>query len=329
MQPQRVLVTGSSGFIGTHLVRRLQSQGYSVLGIDIKPPSPEFQAIHHGCDILDSNALAGLLQILVPDSVIHLAARTDLGGKTADDYLANSLGVSNLLKAVEKTPSVRRCLFASSQLVCRVGYIPRHDKDYCPTNLYGKSKVNTENEVRNSDGGGTTWCLLRPTTIWGSGMNTHYASFFNHLRHGRYFHAGKRELFKSYGYVGNTVYQIEKFLLAPENLIHRKVFYLADYEPLSLQKWVNAIANGLGKKSPPSIPLGVCHALAIIGDSFQKIHLEKYFPFNSFRLSNILTEYTYNMSSTKSICGDLPYDFEGGVFNLVNWIKNQDSAPVI
>ena len=324
MKAQRVLVTGSSGFIGTHLVKHLQTQGYSVLGLDIVNPIPELQSIHHSCDLLDSERLANLLQDLAPDAIVHLAARTDLGGTEVEDYPANSKGVANLSKAIQGTSSIQRCLFTSSQLVCRVGYIPINDHDYCPPNPYGESKVATENEVRLSHGGGKTWCLFRPTTIWGSGMNSHYASFFNHLRSGRYFHPGTKDLFKSYGYVGNTVYQIEKFLLAPDEAIHQKVFYLADYAPLSLPRWINAIASGLGKHPPPSIPLGICRGLAKIGDLFQTANLERYFPFNSFRLNNILTEYTYDMSTTESVCGPLPFGFEEGVANLVDWIKNNN-----
>jgi hypothetical protein len=36
----------------------------------------------------------------------------------------------------------------------------------------------------------------------------------------------------------------------------------------------------------------------------------KQFPLNSFRLNNILTEYQFDLTATKAVCGDLPYSFK-------------------
>ncbi|MBI3130025.1 MAG: NAD(P)-dependent oxidoreductase [Acidobacteria bacterium] len=326
MHTQKILVTGSSGFIGTHLLHHLEELGYQVFGLDLKTPDDRFIKVHHSCDLMDRVAVIRTLQTVQPDAVVHLAARTDLNGATDGDYPVNSIGVANLAEAIRQTSSVKRCLFTSSQLVCRVGYLPAHDEDYCPPNPYGASKVHTEQEVRSHDGGGAIWCLLRPTTIWGSGMNAHYASFFRHLKKGHYFHPGNKDLYKSYGYVGNTVHQIERFLSAPPESIHRKVFYLADYEPLSLPRWINAIAVAIGKQPPPSIPLWICRALAAIGDGIGQVGLEKLFPLNSFRLNNILAEYVYDMSRTREICGELPWTMTDGIRDLTAWIEGQPSS---
>jgi len=302
----------------------LQDQGYTAIGLDIKEPSSHFKGLHHTCDLLDKDHLVKTVQHLKPDAIVHLAARTDLEGLTTDDYAVNSIGVANLTDAIFSTKSVQRCLFTSSQLVCRVGYIPTHNEDYCPPNAYGMSKVLTEREVRRSDGGGAPWCLLRPTTIWGRGMNSHYAAFFRHLRNGRYFHPGRQDLYKSYGYVGNTVYQIEKFLVSPNDAIHRQIFYLADYEPISLPRWIDAIAVGLERTPPHAVPLLLCRVLAKVGDLFRRVGLERHFPFNSFRLNNILAEYKYDLSATQQICGALPYSLEEGVTELVAWVKENN-----
>jgi nucleoside-diphosphate-sugar epimerase len=237
------------------------------------------------------------------------------------------LGVLNLIKAVRKTPSIERCLFTSSQLVCRVGYIPENETDYCPPNPYGESKVLTERIVREEGGGGVTWCLFRPTTIWGAGMNAHYASFFSHLLRGCYFHMGKGSLNKSYGFVGNTAFQIAQFAQVPGEAIHGKVFFLADYSPLSLRDWINGIAAGLGRPTPHTFPLGLCRMLARLGDAFQNSRMERLYPLNTFRLNNILTEYQYDLHATQQICGDLPYGFDAGLNELVAWIKGSLINP--
>src|SRR5438067_6624986 len=103
-----------------------------------------------------------------PEAVVHLAARTDLDQKRdLAGYAANIEGVGNLVAALRGTPSVRRAIYTSSQLVCKVGYVPMSDDDYRPNTKYGESKVWTEKIVRREDGGGVEWCLVRPTTVWG------------------------------------------------------------------------------------------------------------------------------------------------------------------
>ncbi len=60
-----------------------------------------------------------------PDALVHLAARIDLDEKTdLAGYAANIEGVQNVMAAVRLTPSIKRAIWTSSQLVCRVGYVP-------------------------------------------------------------------------------------------------------------------------------------------------------------------------------------------------------------
>jgi nucleoside-diphosphate-sugar epimerase len=64
-----------------------------------------------------------------------LAAKTGLDEKKLNDFGANMEGVENMLRAFEETRSIERVIFASSLLVCGMGYIPKHDTDYQPTTL--------------------------------------------------------------------------------------------------------------------------------------------------------------------------------------------------
>jgi GlcNAc-P-P-Und epimerase len=320
---RKVLITGSSGFIGGHLVDLLLRQGYELLGIDIQPEHAVRSSGYSSqmCDICDRTALAAAVSSFKPESVVHLAARTDLYGRTVADYAANSVGVENLVSVISETPSIARCIFTSSQLVCRIGYVPKDDQDYAPNTPYGASKVLTERIVRRSDGGSVEWCLVRPTTIWGPGMNEHYQSFFKLVRGGRYFHVGRDPLYKSYGYVGNTVYQYLCFINAPASQIHRRLFYVADYQPTSLREWANEFQREFDAPRILTVPTKLAVLLAKLGDTANAVGYRK-FPFNSFRLRNILTEYQYDLSQTQAICGKLPYDVYQGVKETAAWLTN-------
>lgn len=319
---ERVLVTGSSGFIGRVMLPYLRGLGYEVRGLDIKPPAEGPDEVdRYRCDILDRDAVMAALRDFAPQIVVHLAARTDLDeNERIEGYAANTVGAQNVVDAVIACGTVKRALFTSSQLVCAVGYVPKNDTDYHPINLYGQSKVITEQVVRRSMPGNITWCLLRPTTIWGEGMSPHYQRFLGALAKGHYFHVGNGRLLKSYGYVGNTVYEYGKFMGAPSEAIAGKTFYIADYTPISLREWIDALSKELSGRSVGTMPIAMAKLLAKCGDVLNGIGLRR-FPFNSFRVNNILTEYTSDLAPTERICGPLPYTMAEGVVRTAQWFK--------
>jgi nucleoside-diphosphate-sugar epimerase len=320
----RVFVTGSSGLIGKWAAERLIAEGHEFAGYD-KRPSP-YEHLAESCvvgDILDEAALRDALERFAPEAVIHLAARCDLDGKTLTDYDDNVAGVRNVCNAVRATSSVRRAVYTSSQLVCRVGHIPANDREYCPDTVYGRSKVRTEEIVREEDGGGVTWCIARPTTVWGPYMGDHYKSLLRYIRQGRYFHSGSGRLLKSYGYAENVAYQYCRLIEAPTADVGGKVFYVADYAPLSLREYVDRLADALGVRRPPTLPLPLARALAATGDVLNALGVR--FPYNRFRLRNIRTEYVFDLEPTRRVCGELPRSFSQGIEATARWFL--DSEP--
>ncbi len=316
----RVLVTGSSGFIGGALAAHLARLGHAVAGLDLaaRPGGP---GAFFPCDIRDAGRVRDAVAEFRPEGVVHLAARTDLEEtRDLEGYDTNIGGVRNVIEAIRAAGGVGRAIFASSQLVCRVGYVPASETDYAPSTLYGESKVRTERIVRETGGGGATWCLVRPTTVWGPGMSAHYRRFLGLIARGRYVHVGRSPLLKSYGYVGNVVHQIERLLAAPAEDVHGRTLYLADDPPLSVRAWADAIAREMGAPPIRTIPVGLARVLARAGDSLNAAGLRS-FPFNSFRLGNLLTEYRFDLTDTLRICGPSPVTMEEGVRSLVKWFE--------
>jgi nucleoside-diphosphate-sugar epimerase len=317
----KVLVTGSSGFIGQALMRRLKAAGWEVGGLDREPGATTDIV----CDILDAARLNEVVQGFAPDALVHLAARIDIDEK-ADlaGYPANIEGVQNLIAAVRRTPSIKRTIWTSSQLVCRIDYVPRDDTDYNADTFYGRSKVLTEQIVRREDGAGRKWCLVRPTTVWGPGMSAHYQRFLRLIQRGYYFHVGRAPLLKSFSYIGNLTYQYLQLMNASPELIHRKTFYLADYEPLDLVAWGDAFQRAFQARPIPRVPVPFAHTLAYCGDAANALGIRT-FPFNSRRLKNILTQYQFDLTATKAVCGPLPRTIEQGVQETVDWFDDLSS----
>lgn len=326
VRKMRVLITGNAGLIGSQVVKTLASD-MIVAGVDKRDmEAPLGVAAHYVCDILNADRLAEIFNEFAPDAVVHLAARVDLD-ETRDlrGYSANIDGVANLVRAIRSSGSVKRCIWTSTQLVCRVGYIPRDALDYQPNTLYGQSKVQTETMVRESDGADREWCIVRPTTVWGPGMSPHYQRLLKMILGGRYFHVGRKPLRKSYGYVGNVAHQFRRLLEAPKDQIHQRTFYLADYDPIDLVTWSNELQRCLGAPPIPSIPRELAIVLARMGDALNAAGWRK-FPFNSFRLRNILTEYQVDTADIRAICGPLPYTMGQGVAETVAWFNSLSAS---
>lgn len=329
---KRILVTGGSGFIGTNLVSSLMADGHTVLNCDIQPPQCQsHDKLFANVDIRNKPALTDIFRQFNPTHVVHLAARTDLHErKDIQGYNTNFEGVQNIIDVIVEQSSVERCIFTSSRLVCKTGYIPKGDDDYCPTTLYGQSKVMGEKIVKESTSLNVVCCIVRPTSIWGPWSllpYNPYGKFFQMVACGRYFHPGRADPQRSYGYVGNTVFQINALLNAVPTQIDKKVFYLSDYEPITIKQWASRISQKLRNKNIKSIPEPFVWLMAWAGD-FMKQCGYKEPPFSSFRLQNMRTDTTagVNITSIQSVTGPLPFSMESGVDQTIAWLKEQGLA---
>lgn len=318
----KLLITGGSGFIGTNAVEYFSRRGYSVLNLDIKPPvNPAHRALWRQCDIRNKAEIGREVSAFAPDYVLHLAARTDLAERRSlSGYSANIEGVENTLAAVESTGSVRRAIFASSRMVCRIGYRPANETDYCPPNLYGESKVIGERMVRSA-GLRRDWTLVRPTSIWGPWFDVPYKIFFTTIARGLYFHPGGCDPVKSFGFVGNTVYQLHRLLDAPRDSVNRKTFYVCDYPPLRVRKWAEMIRIAMRRRPIPVVPMPALKVAARCGDVLERAGWYRV-PLTRFRLDNLITDMEYDTEELASLCGELPYGLEQGVAETVAWMRS-------
>ena len=326
---RRILVTGGSGFIGTNLVESLLEDGYEVLSIDIKKPqNKDHDRVFRMVDILDQVALTKVFRDFSPAGVVHLAARTDLHEKkNLQGYKTNIEGVENLIYAISEQPSVVRCIFTSTKLVCPTDYTPKSMDDYCPDTLYGKSKAIGEEIVIKNTTMQCDWCIVRPTSIWGpwsDAPHIPYGKFFQMIARGRYFHPGQEDPPKSFGYVGNTLFQIKKILTAPVGQIHRKIFYLADYDRFTIKQWADVISLKLRQKKTCTIPEPIVRMLAWTGDLMKFFRVKEPI-FSSFRLHNMRANTAcISTESLQQITGPLPYSMEQGVEETILWFQKHD-----
>jgi nucleoside-diphosphate-sugar epimerase len=238
-----------------------------------------------------------------------------------EDYSANTAGVQNLISICKDLGDLRRVIFASSRLVCRIGYMPASPTDYCPTTAYGKSKVTGEQIVRQSTlGVAYAWTIVRPTSIWGPWFGVPYRDFFDHVRMNRYFHPSGVEVLKSFGFIENTVFQLRRIMLAHESQVAERTFFLGDYDPINVLEFANTIACAFKSQSIRTIPMPALKVLALVGDML-KVAGYRNPPLTTFRLQNLCTNMLYDFWGLEHITGTLPVSMKEGVAKTVAWMK--------
>ncbi len=115
---QKTLVTGGSGFIGSHLVDALVDRGDVVTVIDFSDPTPDrrnAKATYIDCDIRDKK-LESIIADIAPNIVFHLAAHIDDRASVLDPMMNaehNELGSINVFESAKRA-GVRSIVFASS-----------------------------------------------------------------------------------------------------------------------------------------------------------------------------------------------------------------------
>lgn len=319
---KKILITGGSGFIGQNLQMYLISLGYiNIVNVDIVPTLVErLKPYWQECDICNYEALQTIFHSFSPDYVIHLAARTDLDGNSVEDYAANTLGVMNLLNVISGQKYLKKVIITSSMLVCKAGYKPLNQFDYAPSTFYGESKVITEKNVWNNEPM-CDWAIIRPTSIWGPWFKIPYKNFFDMVIAHRYFHIGNKSCSKTYGYVGNAVYQIKQILFSDTNNKNNKVFYIGDNPATNIEEWANEISDELNYKIK-RMPFPLLRMSAWFGDFLSLFGI--HFPMTSFRLKNMTTDNIIDLSNTFKIAPNPPYSRIEGIRNTLKWMREID-----
>lgn len=168
---RRVLVTGGSGFIGSHLCARVASFGAEVTSVSRGGHAVRgVESVR--ADIRDDAAM-NELALRRYDYVFHLAGYSGQVPSFTDheqSLAANCLGTLNLLDAVRRLSPEATVCFASSRLVYgRTRYLPVDEAHaLAPLSLYGIHKRTAEEYLRYyGERWGMRWIALRLANPYG------------------------------------------------------------------------------------------------------------------------------------------------------------------
>ena len=165
----RVLVTGSSGHLGTHFCRALTHLGFSVRPFDLRGTGAA------SGDVRDLAAVSRAVQGVA--GIIHLAAVSRVDDAERDPDLChavNVLGTAHVVQAARLQSPSPWVLFVSSREV--LGHVPSTMPATelslpAPLNTYARSKHDGEQLVQGARREGLRACIVRLSNVFGSPLD--------------------------------------------------------------------------------------------------------------------------------------------------------------
>lgn len=138
----RVLITGSTGYVGRFLLPSLEKDGHHVVGVS--------RSSHVKMDLCNSTDCEAVLREVKPDVIVHTAALSSPAKCEEDEALTRSYNVPRYFaeKAKEVNEHVRFIFLSTDQVHDGKGRLVGESGDVQPVNVYGKSKLEMETVVQ-------------------------------------------------------------------------------------------------------------------------------------------------------------------------------------
>ena len=170
-----IMVFGASGFIGSHVIRKLKEKKAFVIGVDIEEPAEE-PHIFIRVDATDLEKIMDVMYNYSPDTVINLIGLPHVPTCQKNPHFSYKINVytaHNILEA-SRAMGVKRYVFSSSAVVYGSKIYTDTNQGISekaktsPDNIYGWHKLSAENEARAySEAFGMTSIILRLFNIYG------------------------------------------------------------------------------------------------------------------------------------------------------------------
>ncbi len=325
MTPLRILVTGATGYIGTHLLPVLCAHGFQVralrrgaMPVVRDANSYDWVSVGDiGPDTDWSRALEGV------DIVIHLAGLAhqigpEVSSREEDFIRVNALGTTRLAQASAEA-GVGRLVMVSS--VAAIGpYVgePLTELTPCaPNSPYGRSKLAAERSIDQVLAGSSTdWCILRPPLVYGARNPGNMQRLLHLIARGIPLPLGRIDGRRSHLFVGNLVELLAVCSVHPA--ASRRVFLIDDGEPVDTRDLIRRLARLSGRRVHlVPIPKAMLRVLGRAGDLLEKF-LRRPVPVSSYSVDRLMGSLVLDSRAVRSaLSWAPPYDQSEGLRRTV------------
>ena len=244
-----IIIFGGAGFIGSHLIKYLNSIGITPIVCDIieKPLLEDLDYIYRYVDVREK------INIDISDfnifAIYNLAAISKTPGHMPDEYYATNINGAKNICNFAKNNNINKIIFTStisvygpSEMACT------EDTDLAPSSDYGHSKLQAENIHSKwlTESDDRNLIILRPGVVYGLYENSNFHRLYKAMKLRIFFYPGRKDTFKSCIYVKDLV--LISYKLMKEN--KSDVINMCYKDSLTIEEIVLCIAKTCYFKIP-------------------------------------------------------------------------------
>lgn len=249
----KILITGASGFIGSHLIPKINA-GHEIHALK--------------SDLLDYQAVQQEVAACKPDIVVHLAARTEVELSFYEQTSfseVNYVGSVNLIEAAAKVPNLKNFIFASTMEVygwqtisdkVKDGFFPDKYEAFDentvpnPNAPYAVAKLAVEKYLQYMHRSrGFPFCAMRQTNCYGRRDNDFFVTeqiITQMLRDPSEIKLGYRYPWRNFLYIDDLIQIWHDIIEHSDRINDGVIFTVGPDRPIRIDAWAQMIADKIG-----------------------------------------------------------------------------------
>ena len=330
-----ILITGGTGFVGYHLIRRLIGKDHKITCIIRRSSNVELLKPYNVKFLFIDEVMDGKIDFNQFDTLYHLASIRHKWGTGWDNYVKSGQEFTEMLLK-SSVGKIAHFIFCSSVAV--YGYADKlpitENSEKKPHNLYGKMKLECENLVTlYNDKYDLPYTILRPSIVYGEndpqGMMTRLIKMIHN---------------NSYHTVGNGKNRIQCIYIKDFINILEKIgtsfhpindgFIISYKHPIVINNLVKLIRNELQKKVilDIKIPEWFARFVAVMIEKFYQIGVRLTGPepiIAQEKVDTMVKDVIYDISKIEKECNFKPeISYETGLNRLVHFLAQENTWKV-
>jgi nucleoside-diphosphate-sugar epimerase len=333
----KFLVTGGSGFIGAHLLRRLAANGHalSVVVNRRQPELPEGGSVKYlKVDLEDPTALRGAG--FKTDVAINMAGLLRKPGIPDESYWkVHYESTKHLLEECTRFKVRHLMLVSTTGVYGATGRTPRGEEGpYGPTDIYEKTKLEAERYAREYCAGeAINLTIVRPALVYGPG-DLHLLALFKGIQKGYFRMVGDGANLLHPIFIDDLVDGMMRSLpgeaaagatLPPAGPAATRVFNFAGERPVAFREFCETIARALGRRGMPkgTIPVGLAKMMGAALEAVHKITRLRP-PLTRETVKFMTSDRAYDITRARETLGWSPkVGLEPGIASAVAWYRDK------
>jgi len=320
MKGKTIAVTGGSGFIGQHLIRRLLARNNRIKVLIHQNDIKEAEVEKFYGSVNDQEVLFELMD--GADVLFHLASALGNRLLSREEFKrVNVEGVRHILKTAQVKKVKKVVCFSSAGVYGKSsGLRPlSEDGPLNPVDIYEQTKLAGEKEALVFKDK-LDLSIIRPGWVFGEGDKRTF-KLIKQINSGFFFIVGRGIKKHSPIHVSDL---IDGALLVAERGGKGEVYNLGG-DPCSITEMVQIIAQSLEKKIFPfKCPVSLIYPMAFLMETFFKL-FRKEAPLNVAKLAFFLRGKPLNSTKIKQDLGFTNFcDFKNKMFSACRWYKNNN-----